>query len=86
MVFAEQRLIAMCASQMGKKIHTFSNLTELFGNKQRSYTHLWGYKETLRKDSAAAERFCQDCAMRLKHDFPAWAEKLAGYGWAEQYL
>ena len=76
MVFAEQRWMAMCAEKCGVTIHSLSNSFELFGG-QKFFTHIWGHKQILRKDSAAAEKFCRDCAGRIKHDFPDWAEKLS---------
>ena len=86
MVFAEQRLISMCAVKLGKQIHTFSTLSELFNQEQNFYTHIWGYKETLRRDCNAANQFCQQCANRIRHDFPYWMEELKNFDWAAKYL
>ena len=74
MVFVEQRWLAMCAELFGKKIFSFSNLPELFG-KQNFFTHLWGHKQILRENPSDAEKFCRDCAGRIFHDFPNFAEK-----------
>lgn len=74
MVFAEQRLLAMCAAQQHVAIKTFSDLPQLFGS-QECFTHLWGYKETLRQDRAKADDYCRKCLRRLQHDFPEWADE-----------
>lgn len=86
MVFAEQRLLAMCAKQMGQEIQTFSSLNDLFGDKQREFTHVWGQKETFRQNNSQRAAFCWKCAERLQHDFPDWAEKLQKQSWAHPYL
>ena len=75
MVFVEQRWLAMCAENCGVKIHSWSNLFELFGG-QKFFTHIWGHKQILRENPDAAEKFCRDCAARIKHDFPDFAKKL----------
>lgn len=76
MVFVEQRWLAMCAENYGVKVHSLSNLFELFGG-QKFFTHIWGHKQILRENPADAEKFCRDCADRIKHDFPEWAEKFS---------
>lgn len=74
MVFVEQRLLSMCAESAGVTIHSFSDLDELFSFEQRSYTHLWGYKQVLHENPAERERFCRSCARRLMRQFPDTGE------------
>ena len=81
MVFAEQRWLAMCAEKFGVKIYSLSNLAELFGS-QKSFTHIWGEKKFLRENSQAAEKFCRNCAGRLKKDFPDFTKKIS---WCERF-
>lgn len=76
MVFVEQRWMAMCAEKCGVKVHSWANLFELFGG-QKFFTHVWGHKQILRDNPSDAEKFCRDCAGRIKHDFPNWAEKFS---------
>lgn len=73
MVFVEQRLLSMCAEAAGIEIHSFSDLDELFSLEQRSYTHIWGYKQILHENPAERERFCRSCARRLMRQFPETA-------------
>lgn len=69
MVFAEQRLLALCAEQHGDGILSLSDLPALFSAQTR-FTHLWGYKQLLRSDPAECGRFCRRCAARIAADFP----------------
>ena len=74
-VFVEQRWLAMCAELCKVEIKSFSDLAELFGGEQKTFTHIWGYKKFFRENKNAAEKFCRDCAKRIAHDFPQTAEK-----------
>ena len=74
MVFVEQRWMAMCAERCGVEIHCLSDLPALFGNEQKTFTHVWGHKQVFRDNKAAAEEFCRDCAGRIVHDFPQTVE------------
>lgn len=81
MVFVEQRWLAMCAELCGVEVKSLSDLSELFGGKQKTFTHVWGYKKFFRENRAAADKFCQDCAKRIAHDFPDFSlqTKKIGY-------
>ena len=76
MVFAEQRWLAMCAKSMGLKIFEFSALEDLFSDQQKYFTHVWGFKESLRNDSTLEKKFCDDCLARLKFDFPEFFDRM----------
>lgn len=69
MVFVEQRWLAMCARLMKRPVHALSSLDELFGGRQKYFTHVWGSKQKLRDDPIYAERFCADCVDRINADF-----------------
>lgn len=73
MVFAEQRLLPMCASQHGFSIQALSELPALFSEQQTSFTHLWGYKQLLMQSPQERIAFCRRCARRIAADFPAAA-------------
>ncbi len=78
MVFAEQRLLAMCARKEGIRIAALSDLPALFGGAQNGYfTHIWGFKQQMRENPALYEDFCRKCAARLQRDFPEAAERIA---------
>ena len=69
MVFAEQRVLALCAAQHGIPIRSLSEIPDLFSPQTR-FTHLWGYKQLLSRNPAERGRFCRRCAARIVSDFP----------------
>lgn len=73
MVFAEQRLLAMCAQACGVPIHAFSTEQDLFQENQRDFTHIWGFKQAMQEQPVLHELFCQKCAARIRKDFPIYA-------------
>lgn len=75
-VFAEQRLLGMCAQKRGIAV---VELLPLGGDldDQPHFTHLWGYKGRLAAHPGEADSFCRDCADRLTRDHPDWAARLA---------
>ena len=72
MVFAEQRLLAMCAHRIGLPVETLMNKDELFFPQNR-FTHLWGAKQVLRQDLSAMSDFCTRARRRIQQDFPEYA-------------
>ena len=68
MVFAEQRLLAMCASARGIQIKTMLDTANL--ETQNSFTHIWGFKKELQADKEKRRRFCLSCVKRIRYDFP----------------
>ncbi len=78
MVFAEQRLLAMCAEKKKARIRALSELSKLFGDEQNGYyTHIWGFKQQMRDEPLLYEDFCRRCASRLWRDFPEEAKRIA---------
>ena len=69
MVFAEQRLLPMCANMLGIETKEFSNIEKLFCDGERYFTHTWGMKQQMREDNALRYDFCMRCARRIKSDF-----------------
>ncbi|MBQ7706015.1 MAG: hypothetical protein IJT73_11440 [Selenomonadaceae bacterium] len=86
MVFIEQRWLAMCAALMNREIFALSSMQELFGGRQKYFTHIWGEKQKLRDNLQAAENFCRNCVERINNDFPDWAERLKKLDWAKKYF
>lgn len=76
MVFAEQRLLAMCAKKQGIAVRTLQNLPVLFGGEQTSFSHVWGFKQQMRDTPALYSDFCRRCAARLARDFAEAAMRL----------
>lgn len=77
MVFAEQRMISMCAKKMGIEIHCISDLSTLATNKQNSFTHTWGYKDIMRNDFSKRNEFCIKCIARIIKDFPEYEKMIS---------
>ena len=69
MVFAEQRLLPMCANMLGIQTKEFSTLEKLFCDGERYFTHIWGMKQQLREDASLRRDFCMRCIRRIKDDF-----------------
>lgn len=74
MVFAEQRLLSMCAAEWNKPI--LHLLDQYHLNDQNLITHVWGHKSRLRSDKGERSAFCRRCIARIRRDFPQWDEKL----------
>jgi hypothetical protein len=68
MVFAEQRLLAMCASVRGIFIKSLLDTDNL--NTQNTFTHVWGLKRELQANREKRREFCLNCAERIISDFP----------------
>jgi len=68
MVFAEQRLLAMCAAAKGMPIKTLLDIAN--PDTQNSFTHIWGFKRELQTDTKKRHEFCLACMKRIKSDFP----------------
>jgi hypothetical protein len=68
MVFAEQRLLAMCAKVQGINIKSLLDVNHL--EKQNYFTHIWGLKSILQKTPEKRKSFCRNCINRIATDFP----------------
>lgn len=78
MVFAEQRLLAMCAAKKQIPVQELQPLSALFNGEQEGYfTHVWGFKQQMRDEPRLYDDFCRRCAARLVRTFPAAADQLA---------
>lgn len=71
MVFAEQRMLSLCADEKNVPIHSLMDFNRL-GDSSYKYTHLWGYKQALREIEYERTAFCKRCAKRIKNDFPQY--------------
>lgn len=72
MVFAEQRIAAMCAEYTGTPVKTLLDKEDLF-RPQSDYTHLWGAKQAMRDHPELREDFINKCRARLINDFKEYA-------------
>ena len=65
MVFAEQRLISMCAKRKNIEINEIMSLQKLFSNEQKLFTHTWGYKKKCETTLIKEKLFVQDVLIEL---------------------
>ncbi|MCL2109807.1 MAG: hypothetical protein FWH20_10740 [Oscillospiraceae bacterium] len=68
MVYAEQRMLAMCADYLKVQVRTLLDKDRVF-EPQKVCTHLWGEKQRMRDDPQSAERFNRRCASRIEKEF-----------------
>ena len=71
MVFAEQRMAAMCADYTGTPVKTLLDKDYLF-RPQWDFTHLWGAKQAMRDHPEWRHDFLEKCRSRLKSEFPEY--------------
>ena len=71
MVFAEQRMAAMCAEYTGTGVKTLLDKDMLFF-PQENYTHLWGAKQKMREHPELRRELCGRFEARIRRDFPEW--------------
>lgn len=73
MVFAEQRLLAMCAARKGKIIASFfPEAADI--ERQDVFTHLWGYKNILKFNYGKRVEFNGRLCERIEREFPEEAD------------
>lgn len=86
MVFAEQRLLPICAKKLGKSVEAFSDMTSLFSGKETRFTHTWGMKQQMRDNDALRYDFCMRCIRRILTDYPYMADTLRGMDILKRYF
>lgn len=84
MVFAEQRILPMCAKQRGLELYSFVDSMERLA-EQRSFTHIWGHKDVLRYNTEERRSFISRCMNRLSRDYPGVYAVAAGLKELEEY-
>ncbi len=86
MVFAEQRLLPMCAKKLGMSAGSFSDLDSLFSDKETRFTHTWGMKQQIRDNDALRYDFCRRCINRIIHEYPHMYETIKNIECLKQYF
>lgn len=86
MVFAEQRLLPMCAKKMDIDVMAFSDLNRLFQDGENCFTHTWGMKQQMRDNPTLRYDFCRRCIDRILHDYPQMDETLKNIETFKQYF
>lgn len=74
MVFSEQRLLNMCAKELGIRVLAFSSLDELRKIGGGRFTHIWGEKQRMRDNEEQRNEFCKKCVSRIDSDFPQYTK------------
>lgn len=77
MIFAEQRLLAMCADNLGISINALYSLYDLRNSNQKDFTHIWGQKSILLNNKKVREDFCIRIISRIIRDFPEYEYLIA---------
>lgn len=68
MVFAEQRLLSICAEECKVGSQVLMDKDELFFPRS-DYSHLWGAKQVMRSDLQQMHDFCHRARERIKREF-----------------
>lgn len=84
MVFAEQRLLAMCAAAKGITVKSLLDVHNL--ESQDCFTHIWGLKGEIQTKPEERRRFCTGCVSRIRADFPEEAAVLENIHSLQPYL
>ena len=85
MVFAEQRLLSICAKKMNKNIDYLIQFPQAIGN-QDNFTHIWGYKNILTQNKDENFKFCKRCVKRIRKDFEKESLLLVEKDFFKKYL
>lgn len=68
MVFAEQRLLSICAEEYKMGSMVLMDKDELFFPR-KDYSHLWGAKQVMRQNLQQMHDFCRRARERIKRDY-----------------
>lgn len=68
MVFAEQRLISMCANKMYIEMNTF--IPDMYDGNSNDFTHLWGAKNVAYSNNDYCKKLCDSLLNAIHHEFP----------------
>jgi len=84
MVFAEQRIISMCAKKM--KIPIFHFLNDPYQSDNTRFTHIWGGKDIARDNLRHRKELCDALLKQIEKRFPSYYDKLSDMEIFRQYL
>ena len=85
MIFAEQRIISMCAKKLGIPVKVLQNLRNVDMKVKECFYHVWIYKTTLMTNPSKREKFCMLFIRKLFHDFPEIKETISKIKCLEPY-
>lgn len=84
MVFAEQRMLAMCARQKQFPVHHF--LDDPFQQDNTTFTHIWGGKSIARMYANQDEMLCSVLLRKIEKLFPDYYRKISDSGLVYEIL
>jgi hypothetical protein len=83
MVFAEQRLMAICAKKM--KIAVYHFLDEPYQKNNHLFTHIWGAKSIMRCNQIQRRKLCLCLLTKIRTHFPDYYTRLGKIETLKQY-
>ena len=86
MVFAEQRLFSMLAHKLNISIYELHDFDNNQNKNDKTFTHIWGYKDILRKSPDKRSAFCKKCIKRINSDYPDFGRKIMKINNLQQYF
>lgn len=86
MTFCEQRMLPMVADLVGADIIELMHYDALFGDENKSFTHIWGMKQKMRNDEKLRDDFCKRCVKRIITDFHYMESRLLNIEKIKKYM
>jgi hypothetical protein len=84
MVFAEQRIISMCAKKMNIEIHHL--LDDPFQPDNKIISHIWGAKNILINNPEQRKLFCTTIIKKIEKLFPEYYKKICKMECFKHYI
>ncbi|MCL2246244.1 MAG: hypothetical protein FWC10_03935 [Lentimicrobiaceae bacterium] len=81
MVFAEQRILSLCAKKMNIPIHHL--LDDPFQSDNKLISHIWGAKSTARNYPGQRNLLCSALLEKIEQFFPEYYGRVKGIGKVE---
>jgi len=85
MVFAEQRILPMCACARNVYIKAFCDRIEQL-REQKTFTHIWGHKNVFKYNMDERRAFCRRIMARLRSEYPSRYRYTAGIEELKEYI
>ncbi len=84
MVFAEQRILPMCAAARNYSVSAFCDRLEQL-REQTMFTHIWGHKNVFKYNMDERRIFCTRVMRRLRAEYPERYEIAANIDELKEY-
>jgi hypothetical protein len=83
-IFTDQRLFSMCAKKIGIEIKPFMELKN--ARRQKRFSHIWMYKDTLKSNPVARKDFCVKFLNRIITEFAEYEAMIYNIEMFHKYL